>query len=125
MIVLDSSVILATAFDEPGKIDLSELFETAAISSVNFGEVVSKLLERGYDNDGFDYFIDRMTPICHPLTTAQALQAGRWRTATRQLGLSMGDRCCLALGLDLGAEVYTADRAWAGLELGVKIRVTR
>ena len=125
MIVLDSSVILASAFNEPGQIDLSALFEVAAISAVNLGEVVSKLLEREYDRDGFDYFVDRLSKICHPLSTRHAVQAGLWRKDTRRLGLSMGDRCCLALGLDLGAEVYTAERAWATLELGVKVRVIR
>ena len=28
--------------------------------------------------------------------------------------LSLGDRLCLALGARLGAQVLTADRAWAG-----------
>ena len=47
MIVLDSSVILASAFDEPGKLDLSEVLDDAAISTVNFTEILTKLLERG------------------------------------------------------------------------------
>jgi len=44
---------------------------------------------------------------------------------TRHLGLSLGDRCCLALAKELGADVYTAERKWAGLDLGVTVRVIR
>ena len=125
MIVLDASVVLATVFGEPGRIDLSEVFDSAAMSTVNFSEVVAKLQERDFDKEGFDFVTGKLAEICHPLTARQAFVAGEWRRQTRRLGLSTGDRCCLALALDLGAEVYTADRAWAGLDLGVKVRVVR
>jgi len=36
-----------------------------------------------------------------------------------------GDRACLALGLRLGCPVITADRMWAGLDVGVEILVIR
>ena len=35
------------------------------------------------------------------------------------------DRACLALGLTLKAPVYTTDRAWKSLKLGVRIHVIR
>lgn len=125
MIVLDSSVILASAFNEPGQIDLAEAIENAVISAINFAEIAAKLQERGLKKAQFDLLIDQCREICVPLTPAQALQAGLWRTATRHLGLSLGDRCCLALGLELDAEVLTAERAWGQVDLGVKVRVIR
>lgn len=39
--------------------------------------------------------------------------AGALREVTRPLGLSLGDRACLALGIDEGAPILTTDRAWA------------
>jgi ribonuclease VapC len=39
--------------------------------------------------------------------------------------LSLGDRACLALGMVLKAPVYTADRSWKNLKLGIKIHVIR
>jgi PIN domain nuclease of toxin-antitoxin system len=39
------------------------------------------------------------------------------RFATRALGLSLGDRCCLALAQEhRGAQVVTADRLWKDLK---------
>ena len=47
------------------------------------------------------------------------------RRPTRHLGLSLGDRACLATALMLGVPAVTADRSWASLELGVDIKVIR
>jgi PIN domain nuclease of toxin-antitoxin system len=55
----------------------------------------------------------------------QARWSERWRPKTQALGLSLGDRACLALGMVLKAPVYTADQAWKSLKLGVKIHVVR
>jgi ribonuclease VapC len=37
------------------------------------------------------------------------------RQPTRNLGLSLGDRACLALARVMGGRVLTADRCWAGI----------
>ncbi len=44
---------------------------------------------------------------------------------TRALGLSLGDRACLALAMERKLPVLTADRAWKSLRVGVEIRVIR
>jgi ribonuclease VapC len=45
----------------------------------------------------------------------------RWR-----LGLSLGGRCCLALGARLALPTVTADTAWAGLGLDeITVQVIR
>ncbi len=41
------------------------------------------------------------------------------------VGLSLGDRACLALGRRKALPVPTTDRAWQGLDVGVEIRVIR
>jgi PIN domain nuclease of toxin-antitoxin system len=52
-------------------------------------------------------------------------RAGRLWAPTRQLGLSIGDRACLSLGLRLRLTVLTCDRAWAQLPLDVVIQLLR
>ena len=56
---------------------------------------------------------------------AQATVAGGLVASTRSVGLSLGDRACLALAMLLKAPVYTTDRLWKKLHLGVEIRLLR
>ena len=125
MIVLDSSVVLAILLKEPGREVLDGVVEELALSTVNLGEVVTKLVGFGHSPDVISRVVAPFRNWCRPLTEAQAMQAGLWRGVTKKLGLSLGDRCCLALAHDLGAAVYTTDRAWAGLDLGVTVHLIR
>jgi PIN domain nuclease of toxin-antitoxin system len=44
-----------------------------------------------------------------------AIVAAELRTSTKHLGLSLGDRACLAAAQSRGLAVLTADRTWAKL----------
>jgi ribonuclease VapC len=55
----------------------------------------------------------------------QAKAAASLRKATRDAGLSLGDRACLALRIKAGLPVRTAERAWATLKMDVSIRLIR
>ncbi|MDQ3582536.1 MAG: hypothetical protein M3495_13440 [Pseudomonadota bacterium] len=41
---------------------------------------------------------------------------------SKELGLSLSDRACLALGVRLGLPVLTTDREWQKLALSVQVR---
>jgi PIN domain nuclease of toxin-antitoxin system len=43
----------------------------------------------------------------------------------KPLGLSLGDRACLALAMQRNATVYTADRAFKGMNVPIKIDLIR
>jgi PIN domain nuclease of toxin-antitoxin system len=51
--------------------------------------------------------------------------AGLMRRETRAVGLSLGDRACLALALRRGAVALTADRAWERAGSGAGVEVIR
>lgn len=124
--VLDASALLALLNQEPGAEALTpEVLRYATSSTVNLAEVHSKLVEQGGDPD--EAWEDAVSPIAEavPFTEQQARIAGGLTAKTRGLGLSLGDRACLALGIALRAPVYTADRAWKNLKLGVRIHVIR
>lgn len=58
-------------------------------------------------------------------TNDDAQVAANLRIETKHKGLSLGDRACLALGRRLSLPVYTADRIWGQLAIGIDIRVIR
>lgn len=125
-IVLDASALLAVLNNEAGADKLTpELLNRAASSTVNLAEVHTKLVSHGGDPE--EAWQDTISPIRQavPFTAEQAKIAGGLVAETRALGLSLGDRACLALGLALKAPVYTADRSWKSLKLGIRIHVIR
>jgi ribonuclease VapC len=54
-----------------------------------------------------------------------ARQSGVLRPIAKGLGLSLGDRACLALALREALPVLTTDRNWARLNIGVEIKVIK
>ena len=124
-IVADASAILAALKNEPfSNLDPRRLVG-ATISAVNLCEVMSKLHDDGLNDIQADAAVSIMDLSVVAFDTAQAHSAARLRTITRQAGLSLGDRACLALGLQLGRPVISADRAWASLDVGVEVVLTR
>jgi PIN domain nuclease of toxin-antitoxin system len=125
-IVLDASALLAVLNGEPGAEKLTpQLLADATSSTVNLAEVQSKLVSRGMEPE--DAWEATVSPIreATAFTVEQAKVAGSLIAQTGAFGLSLGDRACLALGIALHAPVYTADRSWKNLKLGVRIQMVR
>lgn len=125
-VVLDASALLAILNQEPGSEKLTpEILSTAAMSVVNLAEVHGKLIGRGLNPD--DAWEATMSPIREAVafTSEHARLTGDLVAQTRALGLSLGDRACLALGLALKAPVYTADTSWKKLKVSIRIHVIR
>jgi ribonuclease VapC len=125
-VVLDASAMLAVLNQESGSEKLTpEILSNAAGSTVNLAEVQTKLVSRGGDPD--EAWEDALSAVQEPVpfTAEQARIAGNLVTQTRLLGLSLGDRACLALGAALHAPVYTTDKSWKTLKIGVRIHVIR
>jgi ribonuclease VapC len=124
--VLDSSAILTELLREPGaELVSAALSQGAHVSTVNTAEVISRLLDIGFSiRDALDAVAE--LGLHHwPFDEEQAVTSGQLRASTRRFGLSLGDRACLALGRSLGRPVLTADRVWAGLEVGVEVVLCR
>jgi ribonuclease VapC len=125
-VVLDASAILALLNDEPGAEKITpELLSRATTSAVNLAEVQTILVREGGDPDeSWALVIDPISDV-EPFTAHHARIAGTLIQKTRPLGLSLGDRACLALAIALDAPVYTTDQLWRKLKLGVPIHVLR
>jgi len=60
-----------------------------------------------------------------PFGAEDAELAAQLRSSTQILGLSLADRACLALAARTDLPALTADRAWAGLDVGIRVRLFR
>jgi PIN domain nuclease of toxin-antitoxin system len=123
--VFDASVLLAHIGQEPGSDGIDELAVEALMSAVNLAEVFAKLAERGLSQDEADMIVYRYRLEVVPFDEELARQTGALRPVTKALGLSLGDRACLALARHERLPVLTADRSWAKLDLGIPIKVMR
>ena len=124
-VVLDASALLALLWSEPGSEAVAAIMEDAVVSAVNWAEIISKLQERGIVLDVARPMLNELPVTVLPFDRELAEAAGALRMETRHLGLSIGDRACLALAAQLGVPAYTADKAWAKLECGVEVVVVR
>lgn len=115
--VLDASALLAVLCREPGSVMVERYFAQAVVSSVNFSEVAAKLSDRGIDTEEVLDILSGLGLEVREFDTELALKAAALREVTRPLGLSFGDRACLALGMAEGAPVLTTDGAWAGVPI--------
>jgi ribonuclease VapC len=126
--VWDASALLAIVRREPGWLEVAELAAHGHISAVNYCEVLSRLGDEGLDSSSADAILSYLELVIEPFGHDQARAAADLRPRTRHLGLSLGDRACLALGVTRQLPIFTADRTWARLEraeVPVEIRVIR
>jgi PIN domain nuclease of toxin-antitoxin system len=124
-IVLDSSAVLAVFLNEPGGEIVIPVLRDALLSTVNLAEVHAQMLDYGVRADhAWSRMESVQFEICF-FTAEQARIAAELRSITRPFGLSLGDRACLALAIDRKATVYTTDRVWAELGLGIQVEVIR
>ncbi len=123
--VLDASAVLAYLHREAGHERIEPLMEEGVISAVNLSEVASKLAERGAREDSIRDILGELGLSAVPFDETLAYRAASLRRSTQALGLSLGDRACLATAALLGVRAVTADRAWEKLKLPVKVVVVR
>jgi PIN domain nuclease of toxin-antitoxin system len=125
-VVLDASAILAYLQEEHGAENLTkEILDHAVVSTVNLAEVQSKLVKKGHDPEEAWEEILSLVNAEEPFTSDHAKVAGDLIAITEKLGLSLGDRSCLALAIALKAPVYTTEQAWRNLKVGIPIHVIR
>jgi ribonuclease VapC len=131
--VLDASSLLAYLQDEEGAVEVEEaLAQRAAIGAANFAEALSALSQAGAEPRAAVAELEERGVlggllVVEPVTLEDAVVIAELRGPTREYGLGLGDRACLALGVRLGLPLLTADRVWVELEgvLGLQIKSIR
>jgi PIN domain nuclease of toxin-antitoxin system len=124
-VVLDASALLAFLLDESGADAVAALLPHATLSAVNYCETLTKSIDRGKSLAESVGLLTRLRLSVVPFDAELAAVTASLRPMTKPLGLSLGDRACLALGLARNLPVVTADRAWAQLNIGVPVQCVR
>jgi PIN domain nuclease of toxin-antitoxin system len=125
MIALDASAFLAFLFRERGHEKVGAFMDQACLSTVNLTEVLGRFVM-----DGHDAFtvLERLAASgleITPFSATDAALAASLLPKTKRVGLSLGDRACLALAIARRIPALTADRTWLKLDLDIKIELIR
>ena len=115
--VLDASAALASSTTRRSEVVSNAVADGAAISVANLAEVLSKVAERGGDPAEAAAELrkaegSKRALMIEPLTAADCVAVARLRPITKQRGLSLADRACLALAERLDIPALTTDEAW-------------
>lgn len=124
--VLDASAVLALLGRERGGEEVERAIAVgAAISAVNIAEIVSKLNDAGMPEAAIGQVVDLLGLEIVDFDQALAHQTGMLYSHTKPMGLSLGDRACLALARVRNVPALTTDRVWEKLQVDVTIQLIR
>jgi ribonuclease VapC len=125
--ILDASALLALLRREPGGEVVRPFLADAAMSALNWAEVVGYYSRSGGSEQDVRALLDPLPINRVPFDETMAYIAGMMLPLTRTAGLSLGDRACLALAKYMSLKVLTADRPWKtlGATLGIDVELIR
>ncbi len=123
--VIDASALLAAIHNEAGGDYVQKRIEHCTISSVNWSEVLQKLEREGADTATIEQSLKALGLEIADFTEEDAQLAASLWPVTKELGLSLADRACLATGMRLQKAVITADQAWEAVNATIKIELIR
>jgi ribonuclease VapC len=124
--VLDASAILAIVLQEPGCALLTAPgFPEGIASVVNIAEAQARLVKLGTPaREAWESALS-IVGQAYTFDEEQGRLSGTLVDQARPLGLSLGDRACLALGITMNLPVYTGDRIWKKLSLNIPVHLIR
>lgn len=122
--LLDTSALIALLKKESGYEMIEKIIANSAISSVNFSEFVAVLARSGISYIDIDEMIKDIVPEIIPFCEDTSTKAGKLITVTKDYGLSLGDRACIATGDHYQMEIHTTDKVWSKLQPQIATKIT-
>ena len=116
-VVLDSSALIALIKNEKGAEVVEPLMGRIVMSAINIAEVAGILIDLGMSHEECKNSIEPFVDLIVPLDLQQAFEIALLKKLTKDKGLSIGDRACIALGTAMNLPIYTADKIWQSLNL--------
>ena len=116
-------------YNEPGAAKVIAELQSGDVeplaSAVNLCEVQTRLLRDGLPFTEIANLLRSLEITVVPFDVTDADGASALYVESKTLGLSLGDRACLALGRKERVKVWTADRAWKRLNVDVAVELIR
>jgi ribonuclease VapC len=119
--VLDASALIAFLRNEPGADKVADVLNRSCISAVNLAETFGKMVEYGKELEAVAFQVERLRIPVIPFDGEQArIAASLWKQ-TRAVGMSLGDRVCLALALTTSLPAFATEDDWVTYNFGVQV----
>lgn len=125
-IVLDSSALITLFAKETGYQYVKQHMKYAIISSINIAEVYKYCIEtQNLTEDDCRNLIKLSGIKIIDFCEEQALISATIIKKTKQYGLSLGDRGCIALAMLKNCSILTCDKIWQKVDLNVEFIMAR
>lgn len=125
-IVFDSSAIIALFAKEKGYEFIKQHMKNAIISSVNIAEVYKYCINvQNLTEDDTKSLIEMLDIKIIDFNNEQALITASLVSKTKQYGLSLGDRACIALAIIGNHSIITCDTIWQKVDVGIEFIMAR
>lgn len=112
-----SSLYYFLLFAEPGKENVEQILDESSTGRINITEALTKMLERGSTIEEAEENLSDLNLNIIEFDAEQSRKIAELRLITKHLGLSLGDRSCLALAIQKDATAVTADKKWAAVTI--------
>jgi len=121
--IYDASAILALLLGETGFDQMERMLRQAPgiISTVNYCEVLAKCQEIGIRVAECDILLAKLPLTIVDSNREMARYAAALRPSTKHIGLSLGDRFCIACAFCYRGSAVTADQCWKVIKAGVPV----
>lgn len=116
-VVLDSSALIALIKNEKGAEVVEPLLGNIVMSAINVSETAGILIDLGMSYEECKNSIEPFVDMIVPLDIHQSFEIAFLKKFTKDKGLSIGDRACITLGMQMHLPIYTADKIWETLDL--------
>ena len=125
-VVFDASALIALFAKEKGYEIVRSHLKNGIISTVNAAEVYRYCVEVQRLSETDCRSLIKISGVkIMDFTNDQALITAKIIKETRQYGLSLGDRSCIALALVQKAPILTCDRIWQKVYIEVEFLMAR
>jgi PIN domain nuclease of toxin-antitoxin system len=125
-IVFDSSVLIMLFAKEPGYEVVRQNMKHAIISAINIAEVYKYCIEvQNLSEDDCKDLIKLCGIKIIDFCEEQALISAKIVKNTKQYGLSLGDRGCIALAILKNCPILTYDKIWQKVNLNIEFIMAR